>query len=196
MSDDVDELAALAGAARDGDRAAFDELVRRTHAGTYTLALRLTANEEDARDVTQEAYLRAYRGLRNYRGDAQFTTWLYRITTNACFDELRRRRRRPTDPLPELEQAPDPRAERSPDVAGSVADRLDVDAALASLSPEFRAPVVLRDLCQLDYAEIAEVLDIPPGTVRSRIARGRAALAASIAAGNQEHPTARPTPRP
>ena len=84
MTDDVDALAALAAAARDGDRAAFEELVRRTHAGTYTLALRLTMNEEDARDVTQEAYLRAYRGLKNYRGDAQFTTWLYRITANCA----------------------------------------------------------------------------------------------------------------
>lgn len=75
-----------------------------------------------------------------------------------------------------------------------VADRLDVDAALATLSPEHRAAVVLRDLCTLDYAEIAEVLDIPPGTVRSRIARGRAALADALG-GNPAPPTRRPTPR-
>ena len=84
--DDADderaELAALAVAARDGDRAAFDELVGARHAGTYTLALRLTGNEEDARDVTQETYLRAFRGLPTFRGDSQFTTWLYRITAN------------------------------------------------------------------------------------------------------------------
>ena len=93
MSEPLDDMSALVDAARGGDRGAFDELVRRTHAGTYTLALRLTANEEDARDVTQEAYLRAFRGLKNYRGDAQFTTWLYRITANCASTFLNTRSR-------------------------------------------------------------------------------------------------------
>ena len=88
-----DELAQLASAARDGDTTAFEELVRRTHKSTYTLALRLTANEEDARDVTQEVYLRAYKGLKNYRGDAQITTWLYRITANCASTFLTTRSR-------------------------------------------------------------------------------------------------------
>ena len=79
------ELDRLVSAARDGDRPAFDELVRRTYVDTYTLALRLTAHEEDARDVVQETYLRAWKGLDGFRGDAQFTTWLYRITANTAY---------------------------------------------------------------------------------------------------------------
>src|SRR3954451_13269444 len=78
------ELADLVTAAKAGDRSAFDELVRATYAETYTLAYRLTGDEEDARDVVQEAYLRAYRGLKRFRGDAQFTTWMYRITANSA----------------------------------------------------------------------------------------------------------------
>ena len=80
-----DELDGLVLAAREGDRQAFDELVRRTYVDTYTLALRLTADEEDARDVLQEAYLRAWKGLPRFRGDAQFSTWMYRITANTSY---------------------------------------------------------------------------------------------------------------
>src|SRR5687768_17894538 len=87
------EVADLVTAARDGDRAAFDEIVKATYADTYTLALRLTGNEEDARDVVQEAYLRAYRGLDKFRGDAQFSTWLYRITANCAATALGKRKR-------------------------------------------------------------------------------------------------------
>ena len=87
------ELGSLVDAARRGDRAALDELVRVTYSGTYTLAFRLTGHEDDARDVVQEAYLRAYRGLRRFRGDAQFTTWLYRITANCSANLLAKRAR-------------------------------------------------------------------------------------------------------
>ena len=80
-------------AAQSGDRAAFEHLVELTHRDTFTLALRLTGNEEDARDVTQETYLRAFRGLPKFRGDAQFSTWLYRITANSASTHLGRRRR-------------------------------------------------------------------------------------------------------
>ena len=109
---------------------------------------------------------------------------------------LRRRKRRPLVGLPEHDGTPvdliDP---DSPDPAHQVAERHEIDAALAGLAPEFRAAVVLRDLCQLDYAEIAEVLEIPPGTVRSRIARGRSHLAA-VLGGNQNEPDTRPTSTP
>ena len=84
------ELDRLVIAARDGDRPAFDELVRRTYVDTYTLAMRLTAHEEDARDVVQETYLRAWKGLKGFRGDAQFTTWLYRITANTAYTTMPR----------------------------------------------------------------------------------------------------------
>lgn len=129
-------------------------------------------NDADALDATQEALIAIVRGLGRFDGRAAFGTWAYRIATNACLDELRRRRRRPQPGLPDLD-----RAEPVPAGDETVADRLAVDAALAALPPDFRAAVVLRDLLRLDYAEIAEVLGIPPGTVRSRIARGRAVLA-------------------
>src|SRR5207247_10752932 len=93
------ELDRLVAAARDGDRPAFDELVRRTYVDTYTLAMRLTANEEDARDVVQESYLRAWKGIKRFRGDAQFSTWMYRITANAAATLVQKRRRRRAEPL-------------------------------------------------------------------------------------------------
>jgi len=167
---------ALVEAARRGDRQALDQLLRRHHDRFYAVCRRLTGNEADARDATQEAMIALVRGLPRYDGRAAFTTWAYRVVTNACLDELRRRRRRP-EPL-EPDALPPPAA--GPDLATSVSDHLDLDDALAGLVPEFRAPVVLRDVLGLDYAEIAEVLQIPAGTVRSRIARGRRALAAQL----------------
>jgi RNA polymerase sigma-70 factor (ECF subfamily) len=142
----------------------------------------MTGNDADALDATQEALLALVRGLPRFDGRSSFATWSYRVATNTCLDELRRRRRRPV-PLDELSAtAPGPE-----DLAGGVADRLSIDEALATLPAEFRAAVVLRDVCALDYAEIAEVLGVPPGTVRSRIARGRAAVAAHLA-GNRDTP--------
>src|SRR6185295_19418607 len=105
-----------------------------------------------------------------FDGTSRFSTWAYRVAVNRTLDELRRRSRRPTVDIDSVTIVV-----RSD--AGAVAERVDVDAALLQLPVDFRAAVVLRDLCGLDYAEIAEVLAIPPGTVRSRIARGRAALA-------------------
>ena len=100
------ELDRLVAAARGGDRPAFDELVRRTYVDTYTLALRLTAHEEDARDVVQETYLRAWKGLDGFRGDAQFTTWMYRITANTAYTTVKRRRRHRTEPLDAMLEEP------------------------------------------------------------------------------------------
>jgi RNA polymerase sigma-70 factor (ECF subfamily) len=154
------------------------------------LCRRLCGNEADGADAAQEALLAIVRGLPRYDGRAAFTTWAYRVATNAALDEIRRRDRRPR---PGLEG--DTFATAAPDPTGSVADRLDIDAALTRLAPEFRAAVVLRDLCTLDYAEIAEVLDIPAGTVRSRIARGRAQLA-DLLAGNPDVASRRPTRQP
>jgi RNA polymerase sigma-70 factor, ECF subfamily len=150
----------------------------------------MTGNDADASDATQEALLALVRGLPRFDGRSSFVTWSYRVATNACLDELRRRKRRPL-PVDEL-IAP---AVGTHDIAGSVTDRLTVDAALATLPPEFRAAVVLRDVCALDYAEIGEVLGVPAGTVRSRIARGRAAVAAQLA-GNSEPPDHRQIPSP
>ena len=153
----------------------------------------MCGNPTDGADATQEALLAIVRGLPRFDGRSAFSTWAYRVATNACLDELRRRARRPSPGLDEdaLEAA---RPAVQGDLGDEVADRLAIDDALATLSPEHRAAVVLRDVCTLDYAEIAAVLQIPPGTVRSRIARGRAALADALE-GNPTPPPRRPTPR-
>ncbi len=153
---------------------------------------RLAGNDADALDATQEALIAIARGIRRFDGRAAFTTWAYRVATNACLDELRRRKRRAVPGLPD-DLAPGAVAAVASVAIDVVADRLAIDAALAELPEEFRAPVVLRDLCDFDYAEIAEVLGIPPGTVRSRIARGRAQLARRLEPGNQARATGRPT---
>ena len=161
---------------------------------------RLAGNDADALDATQEALIAIVRGLPRFDGRSAFTTWAHRVATNACLDELRRRGRRPVPGIdPAVLEAGANRRDDAPGVASVTADRLDIDAALANLSEEFRAPVVLRDQLGMDYAEIAEVLEIPPGTVRSRIARGRAALATELRpadAGNQTPTSRRPTPEP
>ena len=144
----------------------------------YTVAHRLTGNAEDARDLVQEVLLRVQRGLATYR-PGNLEGWLSRITTNVFLDDVRRRRRRPTDLLP----AEDDLAERVlPASAGAeqaYEDATlsgDVQSALARLPEEFRVAVVLCDIAGLPYAEIAESLEVPVGTVRSRIHRGRALL--------------------
>jgi RNA polymerase sigma-70 factor (ECF subfamily) len=184
--------AALVARARDGDRDAMDTLLRRHHDRVYALCRRMTGNDADAADATQDALIAIVRGLPRFDGRAAFSTWAYRIAANACIDEHRRRARRPVPGLDDhagtagrITRSPSDGRTGSrisgggdgPDLADRVADRFDIDAALTALPAEFRAAVVLRDQLGLDYAEIAAVLEIPPGTVRSRIARGRAALA-------------------
>ncbi len=127
------------------------------------------------------------RGITRFDGRSAFTTWLYRVATNAALDEGRRKARRPRP----VDAPPDTASDASPEDA--VGARVDIDAALGALPEEFRVAVILRDLCDLDYAEIATVLGVPAGTVRSRIARGRAALADAL--GNREWADERPTPQ-
>ena len=158
---------------------ALDELLKRHTELVHGVCRRVLSNADDALDATQEALLSIARKIHTFDGRSRFSTWCYRVATNAALDEARRgnRRPRPVETLPEpVTNARGPDAE--------IAGRLDLDAALSELIPEYRAAVVLRDLVGMDYAEIGEVLGIPPGTVRSRIARGRAALADLL--GNQE----------
>jgi RNA polymerase sigma-70 factor, ECF subfamily len=173
-----DELVHLAGAARAGDRSAFDELVRRTYVDTYTLAVRLTADEEDARDVVQESYLRAWRGLPNFRGDAQFSTWMYRITANTAYSVVKRRRRHRAEPLDAvldepIELHPDLQPEEAAE-ASVLLDRLAV--ALDELAPKLRVLVVLKDVYGLSHEEIAEELGISVAAAKVRLHRGRRKL--------------------
>ncbi|MEI2699592.1 MAG: RNA polymerase sigma factor [Microthrixaceae bacterium] len=172
----------LVGSARSGDRAALETLLRRHHDRIRTLCHRLCRDRGDAEDATQEALIAVVRGLDRFDGRSAFTTWSYRVATNACLDELRRRGRRPLlsdDPDLALEQPSSAHAAASDPAEAALAgeQRGELQRALAMLPEDFRWPVVLRDLAELDYAEIAELLGLAPGTVRSRISRGRARLA-------------------
>ena len=167
----------LVAKAKDGDRAAFDELVRLTHAGVYTLAYRLTGNEEDARDVAQETYLRAYRSIRRFRGDARFSTWLYRITANCASTHLARRSRDRHESLGEDDVLADERAEVDPEHRlGAADDRERLQVALQSLPAEMRAVVVLRDVYDLPHEAIAAELGISEGAAKVRLHRARRKL--------------------
>ena len=190
-------------AARAGDRDALDILLRRHYDRLYALCRRVTGNDADGQDACQEALIAIVRGLGGFDGRSAFATWAYRVATNACLDELRRRRRRPEPVAPEEPASLSPgttgpagpaAGPAGPDTADSVATRVDLDVALATLAPEFRMAVVLRDLCGLSYDDIADVVGVPPGTVRSRISRGRAALA-PLLAGDGNPGTAGRRPR-
>jgi RNA polymerase sigma-70 factor (ECF subfamily) len=186
LAPDSDD-ATLAAAAAAGDRRTLEVLLDRHADRIHAVCRRVLANPEDALDAAQEAMIAIARGIGRFDGRSAFTTWMYRVATNAALDEGRRRSRRP---LP-VDEVPERAPVAEAPLESRVGARIDVDAALAGLPEEFRVAVVLRDLCDLDYAEIADALDVPPGTVRSRIARGRAALAEAL--GNHGPEPGRPT---
>jgi len=177
------EEAALLARAGAGDREALGSLLQAHYDRCYAVCRRILASEEDARDATQEAMIAIARGIAKFDGRSAFSTWCYRVATNAALDELRRRRRRPQPGVEDISTA-DGRFAELPSsqegVSGPVTDRVAVAQALARLPEEQRVAVVLRDIADLDYAEIGEVLGIPLGTVRSRIFRARAALAEAL----------------
>jgi RNA polymerase sigma-70 factor (ECF subfamily) len=164
---------ALARRAAAGETDAFEELVRRHQDMLYTLALRVTLSEQDARDCVQEGLIAAWRSIGRFRGDARVSTWLYRIVLRKAYDVIDRRKRSP-EPTDQLDLAS--AAERPAE------DRLDIIAALGSLDPDFRAAVVACDIIGLSMEDAAAVLDVPPGTVRSRLSRARDRLAALLEA--------------
>jgi RNA polymerase sigma-70 factor (ECF subfamily) len=199
----------LLDAARAGDRRALEALLVAHYDRVHALCRRMLGNETDAVDAAQDALLSAVRAISRFDGRSSFGTWIYRIATNACLDELRRRRRRPLVGLPADVDDDWARSGHTPsgppghgfepafgaaarDPADEAAAHVDVDAALRLLAPEHRVALVLRDVCDLPYEEIALILEVPIGTVRSRIARGRAALADLMTGddepGGQEHP--------
>jgi len=159
----------------------WEEIVRDHSARVYRLSYRLTGNRHDAEDLTQEVFVRVFRSLGTYT-PGTFEGWLHRITTNLFLDQMRRKQRIRFDALPDDSgdrlAGGDPGPER---VFEHLNLDLDVQAALGSLSPQFRAAVVLCDIEGLSYEEIADVLGIKLGTVRSRIHRGRAMLRESLA---------------
>jgi RNA polymerase sigma-70 factor (ECF subfamily) len=165
-----------------GDETAWEELVRLHTRQVYGLCLRFTGSNPEAQDLTQEVFLRIFRTLGTFRAaEGSFGTWLARVTRNLLIDHYRRTRQdRATDSieeqLPMLEEAGAAASVR-PDqaVAGREASEI-LQATLQRLSPELREAVILRDLQEMEYREIAQVLEIPEGTVKSRINRGRAEL--------------------
>lgn len=174
--------AELIQAARSGDQEAFARLVE-THQGkVYALAYRMTGNREDAADLTQEAFLNAWRGLASFQSQSAFATWLYRLTSNACIDFLRREKRRSALSITVEDDAQERQAE-IPDLRHSPEQELErqesrqaVRQGLAALSSEHREVLVLRELEGLSYQEIAQQLGLEEGTVKSRIAWARMSL--------------------
>lgn len=161
--------------AQHGEARAFSELVARYQDRIYRFLVRLTRAEDDALDLTQETFLRAYQGLGRWRPDARFSTWLFQIARNLAFDLLRRNRRVEFVPLEDDDIVA--AQEAGPDAAFESAQRLRLlEAALGRLPLEHREILLLREIESLSYDEIAAVLDLNPGTVKSRLARARAAL--------------------
>ncbi len=171
--------AELVARASRGDEPAFAELVRRHERKVYNLAYRMLGREEDARDATQDAFLSCYRRLSSFRGDAQFSTWLHRIAVNASYDLMRRRK----GVLLGQDELPEPPPQ--PDHADRAAAAVDVQRALLAVPVEYRAVLVLHDIQGHAYEEVADILDVPLGTVKSRLHRGRAALGRVLGAGEQ-----------
>ena len=160
----------------------------------HAVCRRVAGGTRDADDALQETLIRIVRGLDSFDGRSSFSTWAYRIATNTSLDELRKRRRRPQLQVVTDDEPREPTDEIAHRTVEAVVERSAIGEALAQLPDEFRAAVVLRDVGDLDYAEIAEVLGVPVGTVKSRIARGRGMLAAQL--GNQLPPDERPTRAP
>ena len=165
-----------------GDDAAWEELVRQHTRRVYGLCYRFTGSDAEAQDLTQEVFLRIFRSLRSFRSsEGSFVTWLARLTRNLLIDHYRRtRQERVTDSieeqLPMLEENVAAAARPDGLVAGREASEI-LQMALQKLSPELRETVILRDLQEMEYREIAQVLKVPEGTVKSRLNRGRAELA-------------------
>ncbi len=163
--------------AKDGDQRAFEEIVRRTYADTYTLAFRLTGDEEDARDVVQETYLRVHKGLARFRGDAQFTTWLHRVTANCASTFLGRRGKHRHDPLPDDPSIVDEHPRHDPALRADVGQlRSQLTEALRALPPKLRSVIVLRDIYDLPHEAIAAELGISESAAKVRLHRARKRL--------------------
>jgi RNA polymerase sigma-70 factor, ECF subfamily len=190
---------------RGGSERAYEELIGRFQQPVYALAVRLLSDQAEACDVVQEVFLKVFRNIGNFRGQSSLKTWIYRITVNEAHNARRwffRHRRREV----ELDTSPDDTRDwkesiadrsRSPfDVASDHEQHVLIEAALDKINPIFREAVVLRDIIDLSYDEIAEVLGVSLGTVKSRILRGREALREQLAGSLKDRPALRLSPIP
>ena len=174
----------LVTAAQQGDQAAFGALVEKYQAMAYSQALRMVGNPDDAADATQDAFLNAWRALPGFQGQSSFSTWLYRLTSNACIDLLRRSKRRPTLSITVADEDEEgPQETDIPDERWSPERELErketrqtVRSGLSALSPEHREVLALREFEGLSYQEIAQLLELEEGTVKSRLSRGKKLL--------------------
>lgn len=188
MTDDRQRDTELVQAFVDGDQRAFDELMRRHEDRVFAVCLRVMGDREQALDASQETFVTLYRKAHLYKEEAAFSTWLYRVAVNTCYDQHRRRARQRTEAIPEGMEPADPTAG---DAFESVELRPDLEAALASIPIDFRTAVILSDLEGMPLQEIATLLDVPVGTVKSRIFRGRRQLAEAL--GNRTGLAPRPS---
>jgi RNA polymerase sigma-70 factor (ECF subfamily) len=166
--------ATLLGRVAEGDHGSFEVLMRRHQDRVFSVCVRIMGSRASALDAVQETFTTLFRKAGQYRGTAAVGTWLYRIAVNTCYDLLRKERRRPTEAFPEYLDPADPSGE---DGYTSAELRPEVERALAGLSVDFRAVVILSDLEGYPLPDIAEVLELPIGTVKSRLFRARRQLA-------------------
>ena len=160
-----------------GDVTAFDELMRAHEDRVFGICLRMMRDRNAALDAVQETFVTVFRKADRYQAKAAFSTWLYRVAVNTCYDQLRKAKRRRTEPLPETTDPADPKTD---DLINAVELRPDIEQALQAISEEFRSAVVLVDLEGLALEQAAQILDVPIGTVKSRVFRGRKMLAESL----------------
>lgn len=169
---------------QEGNDQAFGTLMARHERRVYNLAYRMLGNPEDAGDATQDAFLSCFRHLSAFRGDSAFSTWLHRIAVNACYDALRRRR--DTTSLDDRPVEPG----SFPDHADQTGTAIDIQRALSSVPPDFRVVVVMHEIQDMPLEDIASILAVPVGTVKSRLHRGRVALGRALSARAPREPNA------
>lgn len=171
----------LIAKAKQGDMQAFEELILKHEKIVYNVAFRMMNHSEDAKDISQEVFLKAYRNIKNFDERSMFSTWLYRITTNTCIDEMRKRKGKQSYSLEEELENEDGSMQRQIADEGDTPEESlmrgeekgEILQALDTLSEEHRAAIILRDVKGLSYEEISEIIELPMGTVKSRISRAR-----------------------
>jgi RNA polymerase sigma-70 factor (ECF subfamily) len=166
----------------EGDHDAFTQIMRNHEDRVFSVCLRIMGNRDHALDATQETFLTAFRKAGQFQGNSALGTWIYRIAVNTCYDQLRRQKRRRVDPIPDHVDPADHLAEEAVESAGL---RPEIQRALAALSDDYRSAVILSDIEGLGLPEVAEILGIPVGTVKSRVFRGRRLLAQHLGNQNQ-----------